>query len=246
MINQSVLNLSESLKVTYDSAYPFPYVVIDNFLNEFVAKRIVQELKHYQHWSCDTTNEVKKYQINKYYTPDVFDLSTLDKLNRDCPITKFTLDYLNSSDTLFFLEKLTGINSLIGDETFLGGGVHRVLTGGKLGIHADFNIQFKNNLHRRLNMLIYLNENWQDEWGGNLELWEKDMSKCCVQVKPLFNRAIIFRITDDAFHGHPHPLNTPKGIDRYSLALYYYTQDRPEHEKSPFHPVVWKTPKYQA
>ena len=83
----------------------------------------------------------------------------------------------------------------------------------------------------------------KEEWGGNLELWEKDMSKCCVQVPPLFNRAVIFRITDDAFHGHPHPLNTPKEVDRLSLALYYYTKDRPENEKAPFHPVVWKTPR---
>jgi len=243
MINQTILNSHDFFKTAYSSAYPFPYIVIDNFLHEQVARKIVFELKSYQHWSQDTTETVKDYQVNKFYTPDVFDLQTLEYLQRDCPITKFTLDYLNDSTTLKFLEKLTGISELSGDETFLGGGVHRVTTGGKLDIHADFNIQFKNNLHRRLNMLIYLNENWKEEWGGNLELWEKDMSKCCVQVPPLFNRAVIFRITDDAFHGHPHPLKTPHGVDRLSLALYYYTKDRPDIEKSPFHPVVWKTPR---
>jgi Rps23 Pro-64 3,4-dihydroxylase Tpa1-like proline 4-hydroxylase len=243
MINQTVLNSANFFKSSYSCAYPFPYIVIDNFLHGEVARKIATELKSYQYWSQDTTETVKDYQVNKFYTPDVFDLETLKYLQRDCPITKFTLDYLNDSTTLKFLENLTGIPELSGDETFLGGGVHKVTTGGKLGIHADFNIQFKNNLHRRLNMLIYLNEYWKEDWGGNLELWEKDMSKCCVQVPPLFNRAVIFRITDDAFHGHPHPLNTPKEVDRLSLALYYYTKDRPENEKAPFHPVVWKTPR---
>jgi len=145
-----------------------------------------------------------------------------------------------SAPVLQFLERLTGINGLMGDPSLLGGGVHKINRGGKLGVHADFNVHFRTQLHRRINLLLYLNKDWNAEWGGDLELWEKDMSKCCIKVAPVFNRAAIFNITDDAFHGHPHPLNTPENVSRYSLALYYYTVDRPEHEKAPWHPVVWK------
>jgi len=117
--------------------------------------------------------------------------------------------------------------------------MHKISRGGKLGVHADFNVNFVNNLHRRINVLIYLNEDWNPEWNGHLELWDKDLSKCCVKVEPIFNRAVVFNITDDAFHGHPEPLQCPETVSRYSLALYYYTEDRPEEEKSDPHAVIW-------
>jgi hypothetical protein len=128
----------------------------------------------------------------------------------------------------------------MGDPELAGGGVHRIHPGGKLDIHADFNWQDSSQLWRRVNLLLYLNKDWQEDWGGHLELWERDLSKCCTKVLPLFNRAAIFNITDDAYHGHPHPLTSPEGVVRDSIALYYYTLDRPEHEKSPHHPVLWQ------
>ena len=83
-------------------------------------------------------------------------------------------------------------------------------------------------------------ENWQDEWGGHLELWDKDLKTLCIKVAPIFNRVIVFNTSETSYHGHPHPLNTPPGVSRNSLALYYYTKDRPEEEKAPWHSVVWK------
>jgi Rps23 Pro-64 3,4-dihydroxylase Tpa1-like proline 4-hydroxylase len=225
----------------YSSAYPFPHIIIDNFLNEFTLEQILNELTVYNNWTTDNDEYVRNHQIKKYFTPQGMDPSDLDRFSQLAPKTKLVIDYLNSKEILTFLEKLTGIDNLLADTDSFGGGVHKIGAGGKLDIHADFNIHFKNRLHRRINMLIYLNKDWQDSWGGDLELWEKDLSKCVSKIKPIFNRAVIFNITDDAYHGHPHPLTTPPEISRYSLAMYYYTQDRPEHEKAPWHPVMWKS-----
>jgi len=90
-------------------------------------------------------------------------------------------------------------------------------------------------MHRRVNILLYLNREWEDTWGGELELWNKDRTKCVKRVKPVFNRAVIFNITDTAYHGFPQPLKCPEYKKRFSLATYYYTPDRPEEEKSPAH-----------
>ena len=148
--------------------------------------------------------------------------------------------YLNSPETLKYLENLTGIENILPDNTYVGGGMHKINTGGRLAVHADYNIHPENGLHRRINLLLYLNKGWKSEWGGNLELWEKDMSKVTHSIEPIFNRAVIFNITDDAFHGHPHPLNCPEDVSRYSLALYYFTETRPEHELSEKHAALWQ------
>lgn len=240
MIKNEVLSLPSLVGNDYKNAYPFPHITIDNFFDETILTKVLEELKDYDSWRCDTTDYVKDYQQNKFYAPDALDLDDINTLSTKAPFTKFALDYFYSHTVLKFLEELTGIKNLVGDPSLLGGGVHKINRGGKLGVHADFNVHFRTQLHRRINLLLYLNKDWDTQWGGDLELWEKDMSKCCIKVAPIFNRAAIFNITDDAFHGHPHPLNTPENVSRYSLALYYYTVDRPEHEKSPWHPVVWK------
>ncbi len=98
--------------------------------------------------------------------------------------------------------------------------------GGFLKIHSDTNFHPNFNLDRRLNWLIYLNKNWKEEYGGNLELWNKDMSKCVQNIKPIFNRAVIFSTDDQSYHGHPDPLNCPEDMERKSLAFYYYSSGR--------------------
>jgi Rps23 Pro-64 3,4-dihydroxylase Tpa1-like proline 4-hydroxylase len=149
------------------------------------------------------------------------------------------IDYFSSFEFISFLENLTGIPNLIPDPSLLGGGIHRIDKGGKLSIHADFNIHPHTNLHRRLNLLLYLNKNYQDEFQGKLELWNKDMSQCVQKISPIFNRMLIFKITDDAFHGHPEEWTHDQS--RISLAFYYYTHDRPEEEKSAFHWANWQS-----
>lgn len=240
MINSHLLNLSPRTVQLYRQAKPFPYGTYVNFINPYVLGIVADELKKYDNWSCDQTEYVADHQVNKFYTPHALNLDDIHTFRQKAPITNMVLEYMYSSEVLKFLQNLTGIEGLMGDPEYLGGGVHKINRGGKLDIHADFNIHFRSNLWRRINVLIYLNKEWQSEWGGELELWEKDLSRCSVRIFPEFNRAAIFNITDDAFHGHPEPLNTPEGVSRYSLALYYYTKDRPEHEKAPFHPVIWR------
>lgn len=233
-------NITRSIKNSYKLSYPFPHAVIDNFLDEYILEKARQELKAFNYWRTDPNAYVINEQVNKEFAPYSFDVQSMHEFKTHASVTNMIIDYLYSPAAFRYLEELTGIKDLRGDPDLMGGGIHRILRGGKLDIHADFNWQPNRQMWRRINLLLYLNKNWQSEWGGELELWDRDMSKCCVRVEPIFNRVVIFNITDDAYHGHPHPLNTPAGVTRDSIALYYYTLDRPEHEKAPFHPVLWK------
>ncbi|RMG84682.1 MAG: 2OG-Fe(II) oxygenase [Bacteroidetes bacterium] len=133
-----------------------------------------------------------------------------------------------------FLQNLTGIKeTLIPDPYFEGGGFHQIKPGGFLKVHVDFHKHKLMGLDRRINVLVYLNEDWKEEYGGHFELWETDMSKCALKIAPLFNRMAIFSTTDYSWHGHPDPLTCPPDRSRKSLALYYYTNGRPDSEISP-------------
>jgi hypothetical protein len=137
---------------------------------------------------------------------------------------KFTRDLLrefNSPGCLQFLETLTGIGNLMPDPYFEGGGLHQIEPGGFLKVHADFNWHPRLRLDRRLNLIVYLNQDWREEYNGHLELWDRSMSLAVRKVLPVFNRAVVFSTTSWAYHGHPEKLACPPGQTRKSLALYY-------------------------
>ena len=135
--------------------------------------------------------------------------------------------FFNSQPMLEFLEGLTTIRGLIPDPYFVGGGFHETGRGGKLGIHADFRINEQLHLHRRLNVIIYLNEEWKPEWGGALELWDRDMKVKVREVMPVFNRCVVFNTDADSFHGHPDPLCTPEGVlQAFDRALLLHRVER--------------------
>ena len=140
---------------------------------------------------------------------------------------------------LGFLEALTGIDGLIPDPYFGGGALHQIPAGGFLKVHADFNWHPKLRLDRRLNMLVYLNPGWEDGWGGALELWSRDRRGPVRTIMPHFNRTVVFSTTDSSFHGHPHPLTCPAGVSRKSVSLYYYSNGRPDAEKSSPHDTIF-------
>lgn len=231
MINFS---LPKYIKTQYATAYPYPHTVIDNFMNEQFLNRAVNHLE-YVDWGYDDGEDGNSNQVKKLYSPYKIGMWN------DMPehVTNL-LNFLNSKEVLNYLEELTGIPDLIADPEFYGGGVHRILTGGKLSVHADYNFHPLTKLHRRVNLLLYLNKDWKEEWGGDLQLWNKDMSMCVKKILPIFNRAVIFNITSDAYHGHPGPLKSPEGIDRLSFALYYFTKERPIEEITDPHMAVWK------
>jgi hypothetical protein len=219
----------EALHACYRTAEPFPHIVVDDFLVPRFADEIATELEQ-----CDIGpwfRDDHTQQVSKRW---------MDDPNRLPWMTGIALRHMNSPATCEFMSRLTGIDELQPDPTYLGGGVHVTLRGGSLGVHSDFNLHPDSGMHRRVNALLFLNRNWDPAWSGQLELWSKDLERPSVVVNPDFNRLVVFTITDDAFHGVPKPVECPPNRRRFSLALYYYTADRPELEKAPFHWASWQ------
>ena len=127
------------------------------------------------------------------------------------------LEELNSPRFVEFVGKLIGVEHLIADPSLEGGGLHQSTTGGFLNIHADFTVHPHNRKwQRRANLLLYLNEDWKPEYGGDLELWSADMKQCVKKVSPIANRVLIFTTDPTSFHGHPEPMRCPEGVARRS------------------------------
>jgi 2OG-Fe(II) oxygenase superfamily len=207
----------ESHRESYISADPFPHIIFDNFLPLAVLDRILDEfpkcgLPSAKTFDAGYIGGKGKVQYNPTYLTS--------------PYARSFFLFLNSEPFLDFVESVTNISGLISDPFFDGGGFHEIGTGGKLGIHADFRIQRRLALQRRVNVLIYLNQNWRDEWGGQLELWNQTVTKCVRSISPIFNRCVIFNTDAHSFHGHPDALNSPEGVTRKSIALYYYTASK--------------------
>jgi Rps23 Pro-64 3,4-dihydroxylase Tpa1-like proline 4-hydroxylase/glycosyltransferase involved in cell wall biosynthesis len=219
----------------YRQAQPFPHMVIDNFLPPSLLNGVIDDFQNYNNWGWDNSDYSKDHQVKKFFSPWNNDGDTTLPIN-----TKLILNYFNSPDVISMLEKLTGIEGLIADPTLLGGGMHKIESGGKLSIHADSRKHAVTNNYRRINLLVYLNKDWNKEWGGSLQLWDKDMTTMVQDIQPLFNRVVIFNTGADTYHGHPHPLNTPNGMSRISLALYYYTKENPDTEENSVTSAVWK------
>jgi Rps23 Pro-64 3,4-dihydroxylase Tpa1-like proline 4-hydroxylase/glycosyltransferase involved in cell wall biosynthesis len=219
----------------YSQAQPFPHIVIDNFLPPSLLNGVIDDFQNYNNWGWDNSDYSKDHQVKKFFSPWNNDGDTTLPIN-----TKLILNYFNSPDVISMLEKLTGIEGLIADPTLLGGGMHKIESGGKLSIHADSRKHTINGDYRRINLLIYLNKDWNKEWGGSLQLWDKDMTTMVQDIQPIFNRVVIFNTGADTYHGHPHPLNTPNGMSRISLALYYYTKENPDTEENSVTSAVWK------
>ena len=212
----------------YTEAEPFPHVVIDNLFSEEVLRALIREFPR--------PGEIDWNQFNNREERKL--ASTREAQMGE--MTRLFLYQLNSSVFIEFLETLTGINGLIPDPHFWGGGLHQIERGGYLKIHADFNKHERLNLDRRLNLLLYLNEDWKQEYGGYLELWDRQMTRSVQRILPVFNRCVIFSTTDYSYHGHPDVLECPVGETRKSLALYYYSNGRPAEDVSGDHGTLFK------
>lgn len=140
------------------------------------------------------------------------------------PMLGETADELNSPAFVRWLSELTGIPGLLPDPSLEGGGLHQSGPGGYLNIHTDFSHHhYHKNWKRRINLILYLNDGWKDEWGGAIELWDATMRKCVTKYAPRLNSALIFNTNEISYHGFPSPLTCPEGQSRKSLAFYYYT-----------------------
>jgi Rps23 Pro-64 3,4-dihydroxylase Tpa1-like proline 4-hydroxylase len=209
---EAACNFGSELSNTYVSAEPFAHIVIDNFLPDELIEQILAN------FPANTTSGETLYQRG-YKGQNKRQINP----NQCTPYLQNVFSFLNSAPILQMLENLTTITGLIPDPYFDGGGLHETTAGGYLGVHSDFRINKKLHLERRLNAIIYLNKDWKEEYGGNLELWDTKMKTCLSKVLPIYNRCVIFNTDKDSNHGHPEPLTTPEGISRKSIALYYYT-----------------------
>ena len=207
----SMQGLGEELAEAHAAAAPFPHTVIDNFLPpEIIAYCNANFPKKPGLGGLSFDRDQERYKSS--FQPD-----TLDPKLRSLFYT------FNSLPFIRVIENITGIKGLIPDPYFAGAGFHEITTGGHLSVHIDFNHHKRMGVERRVNMLIYLNDDWQDEYGGQLEFWNKDMSECVQSIVPLANRMAMFTLSNTSYHGNPNPVAHPDGKTRRSIALYYYT-----------------------
>jgi hypothetical protein len=222
--------LAHEAAAAFQNAEPYPHIVIDDFLPAANARALAavfpgpEDDVAWDHYAAPGL-EVKLGCGDETKFPEAIRTAIRD---------------LNSSAFIHILEALTGIPHLLVDAHLLGGGMHLTRQGGLLGIHSDFNWHPQLQAHRRLNLLLYLTPDWQPGYGGELELWSTDGTQLVRRIEPIFNRAVLFTTRSDTFHGHPQPWTAPPDIHRRSIALYYYTSERPDAEKRPAHNTLYK------
>jgi len=212
------------------SCEPFPYFCIDNFLDEDFANEIHDSFPAYQEAQklgkeFSAVNEKRKIQIT--------DSSKFP------PAIKKLSDLLASDEYVKMWSELTGVADLMADAKLTGGGIHETNSGGHLDVHVDFNYNEEKQAFRRLNILIYFNKDWKEEYGGYLDVWDKDVKKCYGSFEPKFNRACGFLTSEISFHGVT-PITCPPGIMRKSFATYFYTKDMPEWWEGEKHSTVFR------
>ena len=226
---------ARTLAPGYQSAAPFPHVVIDDLIDAATVAGVGREFPDREDRAAwldyNGAGETgKPLQFRKYHISDE------DRLG---PVTQRLLYELKSARFLRLLSTLTGIENLIPDALNHGGGIHMNCSGAMLKIHADFNRHPEWHLDRRLNLLLYLNEDWQASFGGDLELWDREMAACRTRVAPVAGRCVIFSTSKTSYHGHPDPIACPADVTRKSIALYYYT-NRPRDGDAPAHSTLWQ------
>jgi Rps23 Pro-64 3,4-dihydroxylase Tpa1-like proline 4-hydroxylase len=214
----------------FQSAKPFRYVVFENFFYPARAEDIYAHYPEIEYGTWDGTTYVDqkhKFQQTKF---------------EECSLMSRVFRELNSDTFLKWLQQVTRFDEeILGDEELFGGGLHQSINGAFLNVHVDYNIHPKTRYHRRLNVLVYMNKDWKDEYEGHLELWDLTQGKKDLLGKfaPTFNRCVIFETNEISFHGHPKPLRTPQGVNRKSIATYYYTTSRPENEIAEEHNTLY-------
>lgn len=222
VIDPSVLRSANSLNQRFCQASPFRHVLIDGFFVGRYARELVEQFP--PHRGEGTVNEFGAPGIKAVYS----DLTQLG------PAFRKAHDYFGSAHFLEWLSEVTGIPDLLYDPQNFGGGTHENLEGRDLRPHVDFNFHPVTKQHRRVNLIVYLNEGWQAEWGGNITLHSDPRSPedRTLSYAPLLNRCIIFETSERSWHSFDL-IRLPedkKHLTRKSLSLYFYSKERPETE----------------
>ena len=218
-----IFNYKKINELEYLDNKPFPHIQLNNYWDDLLLKQCSRNIYEFDKWEGEKTNffgaKEKKYSGNYKQFPESIK-KVIDEL--------YSSEFLDWLKTFTSEEELTTDPNLEGGGNLSAGGIHSVGAGGFLKIHADPNWNTKLKLYRRLNALVYLNENWQKEWGGDLELWTKDMGRCEKKISPIFNTTAIFTTNDSSYHGHPDPLKCPSGVRRNTIFVYYYSPIKPQ------------------
>src|SRR5271157_4415360 len=199
----------------YRENQPCPHILLQDFLEPEIALEMATQ---FPQAASDAWTQYKHANENKLGMPkrELFP-ATIGAIS----------DELNSPEFVAWVSELTGIPDLMADPMLEGGGLHQSGPGGYLNVHTDFSMHhFHTNWHRRVNLILYLNPDWDEQWGGSIELWERGMKRCASKYAPLVNHALIFTTDERSLHGFPDPLTCPEGQSRKSLALYYYTVEQ--------------------
>jgi len=242
-MNQSELkkiaeNCAEKVKTAVNEICffeePFKHVVLDNFFPEDFAKNLLERFPDINSPIWERTNDAD-IEVK---------LRTMWKSEFDIPdVIVDAVRILNSSLMLSSMSDLFGIEKIMPDPYFSGGGLNVTVSGGLLDVHVDGNYHDASGLNRRLNAIVYLNPEWQDGWGGEFGLYDSTGDNLIKKVAPLYNRLVIFDTNDYSYHGLPDPLNFPKDKVRKSIILYFYTKEpRPSTQiavEAP-HSALWK------
>ncbi|MBL1321894.1 MAG: 2OG-Fe(II) oxygenase [Methylophaga sp.] len=220
----------KEFKKTFLEMEPYPHFCIDNFLEEEFANEVYESFPAYQEAQklgkeFSAVNEKKKIQI----TDSSKFPAAIKKLN----------DLLSSQEYVDMWSELTGVPNLLADAGLVGGGIHETNSGGHLDVHVDFNFNEENQSYRRLNILIYFNKDWKEEYGGYLDVWDNNVKKRYGYFEPKFNRACGFLTSEISFHGVT-PLTCPPDVMRRSFATYYYTKEMPEGWAGSKHTTIFK------
>ena len=216
----------------FRDARPFRHVVIDDFFEPAFAQALLQSFPGFDaKFALNEMGQVGGKAVREHV--------------RELPEPYPQLDaWLQTPDFLGSVATITGIPDLLYDADYIGGGTHENVDGQGLDMHIDFNYHPGNRSHRRLNLIVYLNPEWEAAWGGCIELAEDPWNphnRNKTAVLPLFNRAVIFETNERSWHGFPR-ITLPEGkksISRRSFAIYLYTKERPVEETAPAHATVY-------
>ena len=212
------------------TARGFPHILIDDFLDTEFAREVLRSWPNYEDAAkigieFRSINERKKVQVT-------------DSAKFPQPLRELN-DALASPKFIETVSSIFGIPDLLADPELVGGGLHQTGPRGRLDVHVDFNYIAARKLHRRLNILVYFNDGWLPEWGGQLELWNRDVSERLRLFDPIFNRCIVFETSDISYHGVTE-VTCPKDVVRRSFAGYYYTEAAPGHWTGESHSTIFK------
>jgi hypothetical protein len=217
----------------YRDASPYPHAVFDGFLGEPIARAIAARFPGPDHpgW------------LRRDYREHAARLGQLQRTGFegvDATVRQLLAE-LTGMAFLDFLGALTNIEGLIADPHYRGAGPSLTLPGGHLALHADFNRDRMRHLERKVTAIYYLGHDWEPAWGGGLELWDVERTRCEASYLPLLDRLIVMAHGDRYWHGHPAPLACPPGRYRASVSAYFYVA-APSPEEADAHGAIWVEP----